>query len=1016
MSYKQEPKVRSRWDLALALLALLSAALGPGVAQARPEPTRVRLQLKWFHAFQFAGYYAAQSRGYYRDAGLEVEIVEGAPDRLPIRQVADQQIEFGVHDGGDLLYAHLTGEPVVALAAVFQHSPYVILSLRDTGIRTPSDLAGRTMMDESHGASPLLAMLKREGVAVGDQASPSAVQLLPHSWQLEDLVERRVDAMTAYLTDEPLKLKRRGIEVATLNPVDYGVDFYGDTLFTSEALLTHQPDLVEAFRAASMRGWDYAMSRTEELAAQIQSMPTQRSVPLTRQALLDEADAMQRIVLSSLVEIGHMNPGRWQRMAREFAFVGVTPDISRVEGFVPDPQAAERRRQRLLELLGYGLGAVLLIALGSLLWVRQLRRRVRQRTVALEEAMALREEQARQLAAAEQKTRAILAALPDQVVTMRRDGELVDILAPGSDEALGQLAANVHGSERADLPGGLRDKLRCAFDSDGGKQTMDVREVQIEIGGETRVLETRSVPLDADQVVCVVRNVTEQRRAQERLALLAAAVEQAAEDIVITDADIVIQYVNPAFEASTGYRSDEVVGKRPSILKSGQHDDAFYAELHEILARGEIWQGRFQNRTKDGCIILQDASIVAIRDAEGHTQGYVSARRDVTQQVELENQVEQSQRMQAIGTLAGGIAHDFNNVLAGVVGFAELALDREGNPAGTVEDLQRVQKAAQRAAALTRQILDFSRRLPDEARPVRVHGLVEEALKMVRATIPSSVEVQLRSSSQTHARLAPGDVERIVVNLCTNASLAIGVSPGQILVELEEVDPTEVAEGPAEIRDAGIHLRLSVTDNGCGMTPVVRKRLFEPFFTTRTGGEGTGLGLSVVHGIVKSRGGVIQVFSEPNRGSRFDVWIPISEPEPSAQAAEPPTALTGSGRILLVDDEDMITTVFKQALEKRGYTVEIHNSSPEALRAFETAPGSFDLVVTDLSMPKLRGDDLAAKVKAIRPEVCVLLCTGNDLALDPSAVGPMGVDRVLQKPLSISQMAAAIQSILEPSR
>ncbi|MDF1561604.1 MAG: ABC transporter substrate-binding protein [Deltaproteobacteria bacterium] len=876
----------------LLLLALLAAV--PASAWAGGAPTPVRLQLKWFHAFQFAGYYAAKERGYYREAGLEVEIVEGAPDRRPIQEVAGEEIEFGVHDGGDLLYARLTGAPVVALAAVFQHSPYVILSLRESEIRTPTDLVGRTLMDESHGASPLLAMLKREGVSVSTEPSPSSVQVLPHTWRVDDLVEGRVDAMTAYVIDEPLKLKRRGIEVALLDPVDYGVDFYGDTLFTSEALLEREPERVEAFRAASMKGWAYAMAHPEELAELIRSLPTQRPEPLTRVALLEEAAAMKRTVMPTLVEIGHMNPGRWGRMASEFQFTGVTADIDRIAGFVPDPEEAARRRQRLLELLGYGLGALLMIALASLVWAQQLRRRVRQRTEAMVEAIALREEQA------------------------------------------------------------------------------------------------------------------------SRLALLAAAVEQAVEDIVITDAESVIQYVNPAFEATTGYSSEEVVGKRPSILKSDLHEEAFYRELYAALARGEIWHGRFHNRTKEGRIILQDATIAAIRDPEGQTRGYVSARRDVTRQVALESQVEQSQRMQAIGTLAGGIAHDFNNVLAGVVGYTERALLREGNPAETVGDLERVQQAAERAADLTRQILAFSRRLPDEAGPLRVQTQVEEALKLVRATIPTSIDVRLQGRTATHVRVAPGDIERIVVNLCTNASLAIGIAPGRIILELEDL----ALDAPAAERlglAAGDHVRLAVIDNGSGMSPEVQQRLFEPFFTTRKAGEGTGLGLSVVHGIVESRGGTIRVSSTPSEGSCFEVWLPACEPEGVGAVEEQPVLGRGSGSILLVDDEEMITSVFRATLEEAGYEVEVHNSGLDALEAFESAPEAYDLIITDLAMPRLRGDYLAAKIKAIRADVPVLLFTGNDLPLAQSAIGPGGVDRVLQKPLKLGQMLAEIEALLGAS-
>lgn len=1005
--------MRARTFLKRLMLSATAALILLGATTALAAPRSVKLQLKWYHQFQFAGYYAAQTKGYYERAGLDVQIIEGSPNRPPISAVTNGQAEFGVHDGGDLLYARLRGEPVVALAVVFQHSPYVILSLKDNAIRTPSDLIGKVMMDESHGASPLLAMLRREGIEYGAKASPSAVQIIPHTWRLEDLLEGRAQAISAYLTEEPLRLRRRGIDVSLLRPVEYGIDFYGDTLFTSEQMLNDDPELVEAFRAASMRGWEYAMTHTQELVDEILSLPTGNANRMSRELLIEEAGVMQGIIMPTLVELGHMNPGRWERMAQEYVNLGVVRDVSRVSGFVRDPMAAERKRQALLKPLGYGLGLVLLLATASLVWVQQLRSKVKHRTAALEREVALREYKSRQLAAAEQKTRAILAALPDQVFVTRRDGTVVDYTRTAEDApALESGRPEVPVADQ--LPTEVAEDIKGSFDAWPTERSTLVHEIPVEGSGDQRVLETRTVRLGDDQLVSVVRDVTDQKRAQERLALLAAAMEQAAEDIIITDANSLIQYVNPAFEVTTGYASDEVVGKPMSVLSSGKHDPAFYKELYSTLARGEVWSGRFTNRAKNGRLILQDATIVAIRDSEGRSRGYVSARRDVTRQVELETQVEQSQRMQAIGTLAGGIAHDFNNVLAAVIGYTGLALARKDNPAETVAYLKQVLRAAQRAAALTRQILAFSRGLPDDARPVQVQAQLEEALKLVRATIPSSIEVQLQSETQANVRVAPGDLERIIINLCSNASLAIGATPGQIRIGLEEV----LLDGSsAELRgglNPGRYVRLSVADDGCGMPSEVKQRLFEPFFTTRKSGEGTGLGLSVVHGIVRSHGGAVQVQSEPNHGARFDIWLPVVEPEHAEPDAQPLAPVLGTGQIMFVDDEEMLTSMFKRALELCGYRVETFNNSTDALQAFESRPESFDLVVTDLAMPKLRGDDLAARIKAIRKDVRVLLCTGNDAGLNPAVISPACVDQVLRKPLSIEQMASAVQSALQP--
>ena len=1021
---RMQPMTGSRFAwrvLALALVALTLFAPAQAAAQA-PEQAhaggrRVRLQLKWFHQFQFAGYYAARDRGYYAREGLDVELIEGGKDRPPVAAVLGGQAEFGVHDGADVLQARLKGAPVVAVAAVFQHSPYVIVSLQKTGIRKPADLIGRdVMLTNEQSPVDILAMLAREGVKVGTEGTASAVHVKPQSWRLDELIDGRVAAMAAYSTDEPMELTRRGYEVAQLRPIDYGVDFYGDTLFTTETLAAKEPELIDKFREASMRGWEYAMHHSEEIAGTIQAMPSARDPKPSRQALLDEARALEGIVLPALVSPGNMNPARWESMAGELVREGIVHDASRLNGFAHDPQAEQRATREILRQLAYGLGGAVLIALASLLWVHQLRRKVRRRTAALEREVALREEKSRALEAAEQKTRAILAALPDLVFVINKDGTFVEHhsrtttdLAVPPELFLGKKIEEV-------LPPSVSEPLRNLVETTIRTGETGMFDYPLEVAGERRFFEARMVRLGSDQAVTLVRNITDEKRDQDRLATLAAAVEQAAEDFIITDADGMIQYVNPAFERTTGYTSEEVLGRPPSLLRSGKHDEEFYDEILTVVAQGGAWNGRITNRTKSGKLIQQDATVGAIRDPFGRPMGYVSSRRDVTRQAELEAHLSQSQKMEAIGTLAGGIAHDFNNVLAGVIGYAELALENEGNPETTADDLHEVLRAAYRAVVLVKQILAFSRGIPEEAHPVRVVSVVKEATKFLRATIPSSVELQFDPSSQSDVLADPGDIQRIILNLCTNASLAIGETAGHLHVRVADV---ELQQSETQLRGElppGRYVQLTVSDDGCGMAPEVKARIFEPFFTTRRSSDGTGLGLSVVHGIVKNRGGAVRVESEPGKGSRFDVFLPVfdtthAEPEP---APEPPKR--GGGRILFVDDEQMVVSLFRRALERLGYEVDGFTSSSEALKAFEEDASRFQLVVTDLAMPKLRGDELAKRLKSIRPEVPILLCTGNDQGLTPEFVSALGIARVLHKPMTVTQVAGAIYDAMEHSR
>ncbi|MDI1267732.1 MAG: ABC transporter substrate-binding protein [Polaromonas sp.] len=268
-------------------------------------PERVTLQLKWLHQFQFAGYYAALAKGFYRDEGLDVTIREGGADRPVIATVLKGDAHYGIGDS-DLLIDRINGQPLVALAAIFQHSPYVLMSRADRQIRVPSDLVGaRVMLSDGQGSIQLRAVLKREGI------DPQRVNILPQTWKLEDLIEGRVDAMSAYATVEPALLRARGVAPAIMRSLDYGVDFYGDILFTTEAQAAKAPERTAAFLRATRKGWEYAFNHEQEIADLITGMKGVRQRGLTRAALLGEAMQMRPLVLPDLVEIGHSTPAGW---------------------------------------------------------------------------------------------------------------------------------------------------------------------------------------------------------------------------------------------------------------------------------------------------------------------------------------------------------------------------------------------------------------------------------------------------------------------------------------------------------------------------------------------------------------------------------------------------------------------------------------------------------------------------------------------------------------------------------
>jgi PAS domain S-box-containing protein len=443
-----------------------------------------------------------------------------------------------------------------------------------------------------------------------------------------------------------------------------------------------------------------------------------------------------------------------------------------------------------------------------------------------------------------------------------------------------------------------------------------LRRMQLELTARNRQLQeeierrqsAQQLLQDAhDQLECRVQQRTaELARALEERSLLATAVEQAAESIIITDEQARILYVNPFFEERTGYRRQEVVGQTPKFLQSGSHDSRFYDQLRRTLAEGRNWQGRFTNRCKDGSLLEEDAVISPVFDENGRTTNYIAVKRDITRTLQMERQLQHARKMEAIGTLAGGIAHDFNNILGAIIGCAEIAMAELGEGDRARQDLQRVLSAGQRARSLVQQILAFSRQSENSRRPLRLQPIIKETVGFLRASLPASIEIVTRLDDAGWLVLAdPVQIQQILLNLCANAAHAMAGKGGELSISLSArtIDQSE-AEAIGGMQ-AGDFLQLVVRDSGHGISPVIVDRIFDPFFTTKAVGEGTGLGLSVVHGIIGDLGGRVVVDSETDKGTTFSIYL-IREKEALAESNPPPATPHGSGkeRVLLVEDEE----------------------------------------------------------------------------------------------------------------
>lgn len=482
----------------------------------------IRIQLKWHHQFQFAGYYAAKEKGFYADYGLNVTLCEYVDGRNTIGEVISGRAEYGIA-GSEILLERVRDNPVVVIAVIFQHSPSVILSLKSSNIATPHDLINKKIMIWSHGEPDLRAMLLEEGVTADKyhKAEPT--------WDIEELIDGRVDAMSAYITNLPYYLDRRNIEYNTLNPRAYGVDFYGDCLFTTESEVKKYPERTRKFREASLKGWEYAMDNVSEM---IDIILTKYSSNLTRARLEYEAEAMREIILPDLVQLGHINPGRWDHIAHTYEDIGMISSPYSLRGFLYDSNPAPDLRW--LYWISSSAFLIFFIVLIYMMWLWTFNRR-------------------------------------------------------------------------------LQNAVR--------KQTTDLRCLNEKLKIE----------------------ISEQKRAREDIMKFSRAVEQSPAAVVITDPDGNIEYVNPKYSQITGYSMEEVIGKKPGILKSGKHSITFYEKLWQTLSQGKEWKGEFCNVKKDGQEYWDSASISPIMDAKGEIIHFVGVQEDITEKKVVEQAIKENE-------------------------------------------------------------------------------------------------------------------------------------------------------------------------------------------------------------------------------------------------------------------------------------------------------------------------------------------------------------------------------------
>ncbi|MDY6790317.1 MAG: PAS domain S-box protein [Thermodesulfobacteriota bacterium] len=667
------------------------------------------------------------------------------------------------------------------------------------------------------------------------------------------------------------------------------------------------------------------------------------------------------------------------------------------------------------------VGGCGLIVVGIALWNRSLRRRVDQRTGELKKELIQRVQAEEALRESEEKYRLLIENQTDLIVKVDSDGRF-EFVSPSycemfnktEEELIGQrFMPLVHKDDQQNTEKAMEALYQPPY-------TAYMEQRAATKDGWKWLAWVDTAMLDENEnvvsIIGVGRDINNRKQIEEAL--------QESEDkfrtffnlspqcIAITEADTgKLVNVNDMFCELTQYPRDEIIGK--STIEIGLYSVNDRDRLiNEVYRSGESRGLKMDFKTKDGSILntLMFAKLLRVKEEKFIFTIFV----DITRQQKLEAQLQQAEKMESIGTLAGGIAHDFNNILFPMFGYLEMMLGDVPQDSPLHESLEKVFNGAKRARDLAKQILTFSRQKDHEMKPLKVHLVIKEALHLVESFLPSTIEISQSIKTDCGPVMAdPTRIHQIVMNLCTNAFHAMEDTGGKLTINLKEVELVS-----KDIKDPAItpgpHICLTVADTGPGMAQSTIGRIFDPYFTTKKEGKGTGLGLSVVHGIVKSHGGQISVVSEPGKGSEFHVYLPLIKPGREAAKGETDTPVQkGDERILLIDDQGTIIQMEKKMLERLGYHVVPYTSSVDALEAFKKNSQRYDLVITDMTMPKMTGEQLAEEISKIRADIPVILCTGFSKMMSEEKAESLGIKGFLMKPVVMKDLSNMIRRVLD---
>jgi len=490
-----------------------------------------------------------------------------------------------------------------------------------------------------------------------------------------------------------------------------------------------------------------------------------------------------------------------------------------------------------------------------------------------------------------------------------------------------------------------------------------------------------------------------------------------ATDLGVEGNDLQITSFSPGAEKMFGYTEHEVIGKSIAMFLLSEDIEKAVPKIREVIKKKKGYEGKITLIRKSGEHFPAFLAIHPLFDSKGNISGGLGISIDISENKNRQSKLHQAAKMESLGTLARGIAHDFNNILGIIIGNTELAIDEIPRWNPVRQNLEKAHKACLRLKDLVKQIRTFSQQTEPKMTPTRVTPIIEETIKFLRSSIPSTVEIYHDILGDSDTIIAdPTQINQVLLSLCTNSAHAMGQNGGTLGMSLENVTLNEETAASYDDLHAGSYLRLSVSDTGHGIDPSILHRIFDPYFTTKEPGEGTGLGLSVAVGIIRNHNGTIRAYSEQGKGASFHVYLPLVEVEVSEETGKEEFLPTGDECILFIDDEQELMNLGRQILGRLGYSVITRTSSLEAFELFRKSPDQFDLVITDLTMPAMTGDRLGKELIKLRPDIPIILCSGTIEHTLIDKVKDLGVKAILAKPIEMKNLANTVRKVLDEKR